>query len=73
MRLVKLPCTKDLHINPDHVVYVEQKPPYLNGDNAMQPRVEVCITMYGSYRTEDIFNTTAADVAAIIKGESHEA
>ena len=66
MKLVKLPSKKDLYVNPAHVVYVEQKPPYEKGDDAMQPRVEVCITMYGRYRTEDIFNTSAADVAAII-------
>lgn len=70
MKLVKLPCEKALYVNPAHVVYVEQKPPYTNGDCAGQYRVEVCITMYGRYRTEDVFGLKAEAVAAIINGET---
>jgi hypothetical protein len=63
-KLVNLPGT-DVWVNPVHVVYVEQKPPYDE-----QQRVEVCFTMYGRYRTENVFNKTAAEVAAIINGEN---
>jgi hypothetical protein len=67
-KLAQLPGT-DLWVNPIHVVYVEQKPPFERGDNTWQQRVEVCFTMYGRYRTENVFNKTAAEVAAIINGE----
>lgn len=65
MKLVQLPGT-DLYVNPAHVVYVEQKPPYENYAHAGQQRVEVCITMYGRYRTEDVFNKTVDEVVEII-------
>jgi len=68
-KLVKLPDT-DLWVNPLHVVYVEQKTPYENGIHAGMPRVEVCITLYGRYRTENAFNVTAAEIAALINGET---
>jgi hypothetical protein len=70
MKLVKLPGT-DLWVNPHHVVYIEEKPPFEMGIHIGVPRVEVCITMYGRYRTESVFNLTAAEVAALInEGES---
>jgi hypothetical protein len=65
MKLAKLPGT-DLWVNPHHVVYIERMTPFDKGIFAGMPRVEVCITMYGRYRTENVFNTTAAEVAAII-------
>jgi len=68
-KLVKLPDT-DLWVNPIHVVYVQQETPYENGIHAGMPRVEVCITMYGRYRTESVFNTPAAEIAALINGET---
>lgn len=67
-KLVKLPG-KDLWVNPAHVVYVEQKTPYERYAQAGMPRVEVCTTMYGRYRTDDVFNTTAEQVSALINGE----
>jgi hypothetical protein len=69
MKLVQLPGT-DLYVNPAHVVYVEQMPPYERNAHAGQQRVEVCITMYGRYRTKDVFDKTAEEVAKLInKGE----
>ena len=68
-KLVKLPDT-DIWVNPLHVVYVQKKDPYTNYANQGKPRVEVCITMYGRYFTQDVFNMTAEEVAALINGES---
>ena len=70
MKLVKIPTTNGLYVNPTHIVYVEQKDPYTNYANAGKPRVEVCTTMYGRYRTDDVFNMTAEEVTAIINGET---
>jgi hypothetical protein len=70
MKLVKIPTTNGLYVNPTHVVYVEQKDPYENGKNKDRQRVEVCTTMYGRYRTDDVFNMTAEEVTAIINGET---
>jgi hypothetical protein len=67
-KLVQIPTT-NVWVNPIHVVYVEQKPPFDGGDDKEQQRVEVCFTMYGRYRTENVFNKTAAEVAAIINGD----
>ena len=67
-KLVNLPGT-DVWANPIHVVYVEQKEPYEKYANAERARVEVCITMYGRYRTVDVYDTTAAKIVALINGE----
>lgn len=67
-KLVNLPGT-DVWVNPIHVVYVEQKEPYEKYGNAGRARVEVCITMYGRYRTEDVYDTTAEKIVALINGE----
>jgi hypothetical protein len=64
-KLVNLPGT-DVWVNPIHVVYVEQKEPYEKYANADRPRVEV----YGRYRAEDVYDTTAAKIAALINGET---
>ena len=68
-KLVNLPGT-DVWANPIHVVYVVQKEPYEKYGNAGKARVEVCITMYGRYRTVDVYDTTAAKIVALINGET---
>lgn len=65
MNLVKLPGT-ELFVNPAHVIYVEAKKPYTNGPNEGRQRVEVCTTMHGRYRTDDVFGMSAADVAQLL-------
>jgi len=69
MKLVKLPTENELYVNPAHVVYVEQKPPYTQGDHQGRQRVEVCTTMYLRYRTDNVFDKTASEVASIINGD----